>query len=104
MTRWSDFGIFRVAYGSNRSAIAAVEVRRDLGDQFGAAETASRGEVVSAIGRGVSFVTVYLRDGTYHRGEDVRVVTIEGQRFLRTDRNAIRADNLGALPEIRRSA
>jgi hypothetical protein len=35
-----------------------------------------------------------------HMGEDVRGVVIDGESFLRTDANKIKADNLGELPEF----
>jgi hypothetical protein len=59
----------------------------------------ARQDVVSAILRGTTFVTAYLRDGKWKKGEDVRVVTVHGVRLIRTDNNSTKADNLGALPE-----
>jgi hypothetical protein len=47
----------------------------------------------------VTFVTVYSRDGQLTKGEGVGVVTIHNQKYIRTDRNATKADNLGSLPE-----
>lgn len=41
--------------------------------------------------------TKYYRNGSWHVGEDVRVV--DG-KYLRTDANNIKTDNLGNLPEI----
>lgn len=99
MAKWADFGVFRVKYGRERSAIAEVEVRPDQGESFGSTQKLTRAEVVASIERGRTFVTVYLRDGKNTKGEDVRVVTIQGQKYIRTDSNAVRADNLGALPE-----
>lgn len=99
MSKWADYGVFRVRYNRERTAIVEVEVRPDLGEKFGDAQKASRQEVVSAIERRVTFVTVYSRDGQNRKGEDVRVVSIGGERYLRTDNNSTRADNLGSLPE-----
>lgn len=39
--------------------------------------------------------TKYLRNGRWEEGEVIRVVD---NRYLRTDANNIKADNLGALP------
>lgn len=41
--------------------------------------------------------TKYYRYGSWHVGEDVRVVD---NAYLRTDANNIKADNLGELPEF----
>ncbi|KFA90678.1 DUF3892 domain-containing protein, partial [Archangium violaceum] len=95
MPKWADYGVFRVKYNRDHTAIVEVEVRPDLGEKFGDPQKASRQEVVSAIDRRVTFVTVYSRDGQSRKGEDVRTVTIQGEKYLRTDNNSTRADNLG---------
>ena len=41
--------------------------------------------------------TKYYRYGSWHEGEDVRVVD---NSYLRTDANNIKSDNLGELPEF----
>jgi hypothetical protein len=99
MAKWADFVITRVKYDATHSRIVEVEMRPDTGDAIGEARRESRQAVVNAILRGVTFVTAYRRDNTWHRGEDVRVIAIHGERFLRTDNNSIKADNLGSLPE-----
>ena len=99
MAKWSDFGIFRVKHSADHSAIVGVEIRPDLGESFGDAQKVTRADVISAIERGSTFVTVYTRDGKHTKGEDVRVITIHGQKYIRTDNNSTKADNLGALPE-----
>ena len=99
MAKWADFGIFRVKYNRDHTAIVEVEVRPDLGESFGDAQKAARVDVVTAIGRGQTFVTVVSRDGKSAKGEDVRIVVIHGEKFIRTDNNTTKVDNLGALPE-----
>lgn len=99
MSKWADYGVFRVRYNREHTEIVEVEVRPDLGEKFGDAQKASRQEVVSAIERRVTFVTVYSRDGQNRKGEDVRVVSNGREKYLRTDNNSTRADNLGSLPE-----
>jgi len=39
-------------------------------------------------------------EGKYVRGEDVRVVEIDGAKYIRTDANKAKADNLGTLPRF----
>lgn len=68
-------------------------------ESIGEVRRMSRQDVVLSILRGTTFVTAYLRDGRWHKGEDVRVVTINGERYIRTDNNSVKADNLGNLPE-----
>lgn len=99
MAKWADFGVFRVKYDDDHRAIQEVEVSPDLGEKFGPRQRMSRAGVVTAIEKGQTFVTVYSRDGKSTKGEDVRVVVIDGRKYLRTDNNSTKADNLGALPE-----
>ena len=100
MAKWADFVISKVKYNRDHTHIVEVEVRTDTGESISNdPRRIVRQEVVSAILRGATFVTAYVRDGKWQRGEDVRVVTIHGERYIRTDNNSIRADNLGALPE-----
>lgn len=98
--KWADFCITRVKYGRDRAAIVEVEAKPDLGESLGTPQRFSRRAVVEAILlRRASWVTAPVRDGKHVRGADVDVVEIHGQHFLRTDRNAIKSDNLGQLPE-----
>jgi hypothetical protein len=100
MAKWADFVVTKVKYNRDHTQIVEVEVRTDTGESIANDPRRTvRQEVVSAILRGTTFVTAYLRDGKWQKGEDVRVVTIHGERFIRTDSNSVKADNLGALPE-----
>lgn len=38
-------------------------------------------------------------DGYYKKGADVHVVKIDGTKYIRTDANSIKRDNLGSLPQ-----
>lgn len=100
MAKWADFVIAKVKYNRDHTQIVEVETRSDTGESISNdARRVSRPDVVAAILRGTTFVTAYMRDGKWQKGEDVRVVTIHGERFIRTDSNSGRADNLGNLPE-----
>ena len=50
------------------------------------------------------FIGGNLARELWRRGEDVRVVGVRGVKYLRTDRNNVQADNLGALPRLSRAA
>ncbi|MEZ4447548.1 MAG: hypothetical protein R3B72_51200, partial [Polyangiaceae bacterium] len=73
MTKWADFGVFRVKYNDDHSAIVELEIRADQGTAFGEAHRVARSWVVDAIERGRTFVTSHLANNKYQRGEDVRV-------------------------------
>jgi Protein of unknown function (DUF3892) len=99
-TKWADYAITAVKYHPFRTAITEVEIRNDNGTSLGPSRRVTRQAVVDALGRGESAVTAFLgQDGSFHRGENVRVLNTTHGRFLRTDRDHILADNLNNLPE-----
>jgi hypothetical protein len=100
MSKWADYLVTGVKHDFRTGSIVEFEVRPDLGSQVGGPLRASRSWVVNAIESGVTFVTVYSQNGKFHRGEDVRVVKIGLQKYLRTDPNGVGVDNLGSLPEV----
>lgn len=100
MAKWADWCVTAVGYNEDKSRIVEVEVRPDTGDTIGSASRKTRQRVIEDIERGVSFNTIFLTEGKWTRGAMVEVVVINGQKFLRTDRNQRTADNLGALPEF----
>lgn len=99
MAKWADYCISRVRYNDKHTHIVKVEAMPDEGDKLGTKVEFNREEVVSKIDRGTTFVTVTLKDGSYNKGEDVRVVKINNIKYIRTDQNQKENDNLGALPE-----
>jgi hypothetical protein len=80
--------------------IAEVEVRGDGGGVMGLPTRATRQQVITAIDGGVAYTTAYQQAGKWVRGEAVRAVAVGYERYLRTDSNAVRADNLGNLPRL----
>jgi len=101
MDKWADYGISRVRYNKERTHIEKVEVWEDKGDSLSGPEVWSRLQVVSTIDEGKTFVTVpRTGEGKWRKGEDVRVITIRGSKYIRTDRNETAKDNLGNLEEF----
>lgn len=101
MEKWADYGISKVTYDDERTDIVRVEVREDKGDKFGPAAKWTRSEVVSAIERGKSFVTILRSaDNKWRKGQDVHIITVNDVEYIRTDRNRRASDNLENLPEF----
>lgn len=103
MAKWADYLISAVRYetSSTEHHISQLRVHADRDDTMGPAETWTKNQVVVSINGGQRFKTIYKKaDGKWYMGEDVRVVVIDGESFLRTDANKIKADNLGELPEF----
>jgi len=101
MEKWADYGISGVRYNDERTHIVKVKVHEDRGDTIGGAKEWSRNQVVSAIERGKTFVTILKgAGGKWRRGQDVHIITVNGVNYIRTDRNRKASDNLENLPEF----
>jgi len=101
MAKWADYGISRVRYNTRRTHIDKVEVRADREDSFGVVQVWTRDQVVSALNRGTTFVTILIgADDTWDLGEKVTTVTVNREEYIRTDQNQQASDNLGSLPEF----
>ena len=101
MVKWADFLISAVRYDEDRSRIVQVRVYDDLGDKVGNARISSRIDVVNSIKQGKTYVTILEnQDGSWRKGQEVGIVKMEGEEFIRTDRNSVAKDNLENLPEF----
>jgi len=101
MAKCADYLISAVRYNNERTQIQQVRVHPYEGDKVGSSSIWSRQQVVSSMEDSQTFCTITKAlDGKWKRGADVHIVTVDGEKFLRTDRNAEKADNLGELPEF----
>ena len=101
MAKWADYCISEVSYNSEHTHIVKVSAREDKGDSLGSPSDWTRSQVVSALETNKTFITVTKgNDGKYIKGEDVRIITVNGVKYIRTDANSTAADNLGNLPEF----
>lgn len=79
--------------------IEQVEIRASPGERLGDSELWSREQVVAALVLGASLVTMReVPAGGYVRGEDVRLVTVGDELYMRTDGSGDSGDHLGDLP------
>lgn len=101
MAKWADYGISAVRYSDGHQHIACIRAHRDNGDSIGLEEIYERSQVVAAINRGTSFVTI-LKSGEskWLKGQPVIVVRINGVDYIKTTNNSQANDNLENLPEF----
>jgi hypothetical protein len=101
MAKWADYCISQVRYNSEHTHIVKVVACEDKGDTLGTSTEWTRLQVVSTLRMKKTFITIYKgEDGKYKKGEDVRIISINGVEYIRTDANNKAADNLGNLPEF----
>ena len=98
--KWADYLISAVRYDIARTHIDSVQVHQDNGVSVGSPTIWKRSQVVAAIANSYTFVTIYLENNTWKKGEDVRAFRVGSNLYLRTDRNNRASDNLGNLPEF----
>lgn len=98
-TKWADYLISAVEYNSTGSHIARVRAHPDNGDTVGAGAEMQRSTVVSWLESGTTFATITRNtsDNKWTRGADVRVVVIDDTKYIRTDPDRTKSDNLGQL-------
>jgi hypothetical protein len=101
MQKWADYLISGVKSATGSNCIQYVEVHSDFGCIVCETSVVSRADVISNIKKGTSYVTVFKTTmGKWRRGEDVRVVTVNGQEYLRTDAKPVASDNFDDVPEL----
>jgi hypothetical protein len=101
MSKWADYGISAVRFNLRHTHIDQLQVTQDQGDTFGANSIESRDNVVSAIKRGVKFITIYRGENNqWNKGQPVVIDRVNGVDFLKTVPNGKPIDNLDNLPEI----
>lgn len=99
-----DYVITKVRYDDDHSRITDVK-RGDWDNEDGKftnVTTTPRGTVVSSIEDDNQHYTVPPKDDGdgYKWGDEVGVMEIDGEKFIRTDGNEVANDNLGGLPEF----
>ena len=87
--------------GYSGDMLESVEVRSGPGARLGDREVWGREQVVAALLLGARLVTMReAPGGGWTRGEDVRLVEVDGGLFVRVDGNGVEGDQLGELPGI----
>jgi len=99
--KWADYLISAVRYNAAETHIEKVQVRLDNGDSVGPPSEWTRSEVITRLEAGYSFVTIVLgSNDKWLKGATVRIVVIHGEKFIRTDADRTKEDNLGNLPRF----
>lgn len=99
--KWADYLISEVRYNAAETHIDSVKLHEDKGENVAAGQVASRAYVVLLLESGSTVCTIYQSSpGQWKQGAAVRTVSVEGVRYIRTDRDSTKADNLGNLPRF----
>lgn len=97
-----DYVITKVSYDNDHSRITHVKQAEydNSENTFESPTEKTRQTVVDSIESGDEYYTVPPDgDGGYTWGDSVEVIPIDGEKFIRTDGNNVKEDNLGEPPE-----
>ncbi|MDL0134869.1 DUF3892 domain-containing protein [Halobacterium salinarum] len=98
---WGDYAIVAVRYDYDHSRIVKVKRRKVADGHLESPTEEYRQTVVDDLENNIEYNTAFKNDeGNWDYGEDLHILEIEGEKFLRTDQNDEGEDNLGGLPEF----
>ena len=101
MEKWADYLISEVRYTPDRQRILEVKQHEEIGGSIGEASIVSREDVSSNLKKGRTYITIHSgASENWTIGEKIRRYTVEGEHFVRSDKNKINRDNLGMLIEF----
>ena len=101
MGKWAKFLISEVRYTPDRTRILEVKQHEDLEGSVGEGEIVSRSVVSSNLKKGNTYCTIHNGSSeNWKIGDKIRTFNVEGEYFIRTDKNKVNRDNLGLLNEF----
>ncbi|MDD3269060.1 MAG: DUF3892 domain-containing protein [Syntrophomonadaceae bacterium] len=96
----ADYGIYEVRYDSDHSKIEEVHAYKIENNSTNGSYTFSRDAIISKIEANYKVVTITKKsDGNWQIGADVIVYKVDNEKFIKTEANNTKKDNLGELPE-----
>jgi len=100
MEKWADYGISAVIINSE-GHVNQLKVHKDKGNVIGDGELWSREQVVSALEKNYTFITLLnYNQGVWSEGQEVGVVHVNKDKYIRTDQDQTPSDNLENLPKF----
>ena len=101
MAKWADYLISAVRYSPDHKKILELKQHKDLDGEVGEGEVVKRDLVASNIKKGISYSTIHNGGSkTWKKGEQIRTFVVNGEFFIRTDKNKVDHDNLGLMVEF----
>jgi hypothetical protein len=83
VSKWADYGISAVRFNSAHTHIDRVRAHPDNGDTMGTGAEYARADIIAAIKKGTSFVTIFQgSDGGWKKGQAVYIIKINGTEYI----------------------
>jgi len=101
VVKWAEYLISEVRYSSDHKRILQVKQHEDLDGEVSEGEIVERAIVLSNIKKGTTYMTIHNGlSATWKRGDKVRAFLVNGDYYIRIDKNKVNLDNLGMLNEF----
>ena len=100
LEKWANHLISAIRYSPDHKYITELVQHEDQDNSISEGSIVKKLDVTDAIKKGNSYMTIYNSNDTWKIGERIRLFMVEGEVFIRTDKNKVDRDNLGLLPEI----
>ncbi len=100
--KWADYLISAVRYdtGLSNKIISYFKVHIDKGDSVGESRTWTKNELLDALIKGKTFVTILKdKNGKWMKGEEISIASMN-EIFIRTDFKNTPEDFLDNLPDF----
>ena len=101
MVKWAQYLISEVRYSHDHKRILQIKQHEDLDGQISEGKIVDKEVVTSNLKKGKTYMTIYNGSSkTWKKGEQVRGFLVDGEYYIRTDKNKVNLDNLGMLNEL----
>ena len=100
MGKWADYLICAVKYNEDRSLITEMKQLEDNDDGVGKEEIVKKSTVADSVKKGKKYMTVFSSGSNWQKGDTIRTFIVDGNYYVRADKNKVGRDNLGPLPEF----
>lgn len=101
MVKWAEYLISEVRYSPDHKRILQVKQHKDLDGEVSKGEIVERDVVSSNIKKGITYMTIHNGSSTtWKSGDMVRGFVVDGDYYIRVDKNKVNLDNLGMLNEF----
>ncbi len=100
LEKWANHLISAIRFSPDHKYIIELVQHEDQDDSISEGSIVKKLDVADAIKKGNSYMTIYNSNDSWKIGEKIQVFMVDGEVFLRNDKNKVNRDNLGLLPEI----
>lgn len=101
MKKTADFFVSKVKYAESPKKIVSLKVHKYGGESVGKVEVWTRLKILNSLENKVTFQAVYRNENkSMRKGPELKLVTINNSKFIRTDASLIEEDSLEKIPEF----